>query len=403
MISKYDYHKRELGESYYGAKPKKKNRLARSFAFLVFFLFVVAMFIYVFPEVEVTILPKTEKITNDFEVTIDGDLTEADLSKNKLPGITVTAEDALEKTFPATGEKNVGEKAEGVVIFYNQTGLEQSLNTTNSLSSESGQIFYLKNNITIPKAEVSAEGTIVYGTVTAGVVAKEGGETGNIAPGRLSLIDLPFSKQNKIYGEVKEKFAGGSNKTIKVVSEEDLKNAEAKLTEELNPKLKEQLLSKLGESQKIDDRMIKYQTLGMEKTVELQEEVSEFTVKLKGQAEALAWDEGKIKEILNSKLAESQKDGKQLVESSQDVFKIEAQEVDLEKRIAKLGVHTENQISMPIDTEKLKDELKGLSETDARRFLLTKGNIKDARFKFNYSITNKIPNNGNRITIKVGL
>ncbi|HRY63088.1 MAG TPA: hypothetical protein P5267_00560 [Patescibacteria group bacterium] len=403
MISKYDYHKRELGENYYGAKPKKKNRLARSFVFLVFFLLIVALFVYVFPEVEVTIVPKTEKITNDFEVTIDGALDEAELEHNKLPGITVTADDALEKTFLTTGEKNVGEKAGGTVVLYNQTGLEQSLTMSNSLSSDTGQIFYLKNNVTIPKAEVSAEGTIVYGTVTAGIIAKEGGEAGNISAGRLALIDLPFSKQSKIYGEVKEKLTGGNNKTIKVVSEDDLKNAETKLAEELNPKLKEQLSSKLGVGQKMDDRMVKYQSLGIEKTVELQEEVGEFTVKLKGQAEALAWDEGKIKEILNSKLAESQKDGKQLVESSQDVFRVETKEVDLEKQIAKLTVHTENQISVPVDVEKLKDELKGMGETEARRFLLGRGDIKDVRFRFNYSITNKIPNNGNRITIKMGL
>ncbi|NMB47880.1 hypothetical protein GYA13_00330 [Candidatus Kuenenbacteria bacterium] len=403
MISKYDYHKRDLGGNYYGTKPKKKNRLARSFAFLVFFLLIVALFIYVFPEVEVTIVPKTEKISNDFEVVVDGGLGEADLEHYKLPGITVTAEDALEKTFPATGEKNVGEKAKGKVVFYNQTGLEQTLSTSNSLASEGGQIFYLQNNVTIPKAEVSEEGTIVYGTATAEVIAKEGGEAGNIAPGRLALIDLPFSKQSKIYGEVKEKLIGGSNKTIKVVSEDDLKNAEKKLAEELNPKLKEQLASKLDDGEKIDDRLIEYRAVGVEKTVELQEEVSEFTVKLKGQAEALAWDENKIREILAAKLKENQQDGKQLVESSQDVFQIETKEVDLEKRTAKLAIHAENQISMPIETEKLKDELKGMSETEARRFLLDKGNIKDVRFKFNYSITNKIPDNGNRIVIKVGL
>jgi hypothetical protein len=271
------------------------------------------------------------------------------------------------------------------------------------LSLMISQIFYLKNNVTIPKAEVSAEGTIVYGTVTVGLIAKEGGEAGNISPGRVALIDLPFNKQSKIYGEVKEKLAGGNNKTIKVVAESDLKNAEKELSEALYPKLKEQLLSKLSEGQKIDDRMIKYQSVGVEKTVELEEEVSEFTMKFKGQAEALAWDETIIKDILNKKLADSQQGGKQLVESSQDIFKVEVKEFEIEKKIAKLTVHTENQISVPIDTEKLKDELKGMSETEARRFLLGRGDIKDARFKFNYSITNKIPNNGNRITIKLGM
>jgi hypothetical protein len=257
--------------------------------------------------------------------------------------------------------------------------------------------------LTSPKAEVSAEGAIVYGMVTVSIIAKEGGEAGNVGAGRVALIDLPFSKQNKIYGEIKEKLTGGNNKNIKVVSENDLKNAEKELSNILYPKLKEQLVSKLTEDQRVDDRMIKYETLGVEKTVELEEEVSEFTMKLKGQAEALVWDEAMIQSILNDKLALSQKDGKQLVDSSQDVFRVGVKEVDIEKKTAELAVYAENQISVPVDTEKLKDELKGMGETEARRFMLSRGDIKDVRFKFNYSITNKIPNNGNRIIIKLVL
>src|SRR3989338_8126916 len=403
MVSKYDYRKRELGDNYYGAKPKKKNKLARSFGLLVFFAFLAALFIYVFPEVEITIVPKTEKITNDFEVIIDGSLEENDLEHNKLSAVAVTAEDGLEKIFPTTGEKNVGERAVGAVVIYNQTGLVQPLTTNNSLSSDEGQIFYLQNNIEVPKAEVSAEGTIVYGMITAKVIAKEGGEAGNISPGRLTIIDLLFNKQSKIYGEAKEKFSGGSDKTINVVSEDDLKNAEKVLSDKLHPKLKEQLLSKLGDGQEVTDKMIKYQNMKIEKTVELEEEVNEFTVKLYGRAETIAWDEDKIREILNTKLAGYQKDGKQVVASSQDVFKVEVKEFDLDKMTAKLAVRAENQISMPVEADKIRDELKGLSETEARRSLLSKGNIKDVRFKFNYSITNKIPQNGNRIMIKVGL
>ncbi|NMC51317.1 hypothetical protein GYA54_01140 [Candidatus Kuenenbacteria bacterium] len=403
MVSKYDYHKRELGENYFNPRPKKRNKLARTFAFLFFFLFLVALFVYVFPEVEITIVPKTEKIVNDFEVKVDGNIGAPDLTNNKLPAVTIGAEDALEKTFPTTGEKNIGEKAEGTVVFYNQTGLAQTLTTNSSLSADGGRIFYLQNNIEIPKAEVSPEGTIVYGTISAKVVAKEGGEDGNIGPGRIILIDLPFNKQSKIYGEIKENFVGGSNKKIKVVSEDDIKNAEKSLTDELYPKLKEQLLAKIDEGQKIDDKLIKYQILSVEKAVELEEEVAEFTMKARGLAEALTWDETQINDMVSKKLEEKETDGKKVIASSQDVLRIEPKEFDIDKKTAELSVHAENQISMPVEIEKLKDQLKGMSETEARRFLLSHGNIKDVRFKFNYSITNKVPSNGNRIIINLSL
>jgi len=74
-------------------------------------------------------------------------------------------------------------------------------------------------------------------------------------------------------------------------------------------------------------------------------------------------------------------------------------EFDVNKGTAKLKIHARNQISLPLDLSALKDELKGKTEYEARRLLLSKDNIKDARFKFRYSITSKIPQNGNRINI----
>jgi hypothetical protein len=74
-------------------------------------------------------------------------------------------------------------------------------------------------------------------------------------------------------------------------------------------------------------------------------------------------------------------------------------EFDLDKGAAVLKINTLNQISLPINMEALKDELRGLKEYEARRILLAKDNIKDVRFKFHYSLTSKIPENGNRINI----
>jgi hypothetical protein len=92
-----------------------------------------------------------------------------------------------------------------------------------------------------------------------------------------------------------------------------------------------------------------------------------------------------------------------LITTSQDVFRIEIEDFNLDKGTANLKIYTKNQISLPIDTAALKNELKGLTEFEARRLLLDKPNIKDVRFKFRYSITSKIPENGNRINIKLNI
>ena len=72
-MSRYDYKKRQIGEHYYGTRQgKKKSKVWRVFVFLLFFALIIALFIYVFPEVEVTIVPETETKVNDLNMTIDG-------------------------------------------------------------------------------------------------------------------------------------------------------------------------------------------------------------------------------------------------------------------------------------------------------------------------------------------
>jgi hypothetical protein len=402
MVGKYDYHNRGLVESYYDQRPKKKkSRLGRVLFFLIVFAFIIALFIYVFPEVEVTIVPKTETVQKDFEVTVKAGATTEEAVNNVFPAELITEEERMEKVFKTTGEKNIGEKAKGEVVFFNQTGLTQPLTTENKLVTDKGIVFYVEKNIDVPKAEVSAEGNIVYGSATVNIVAGEAGEEGNIEPGRLTIIDLPFSKQNKIYGEVKTRLAGGTSKMIKVVSEDDLKKAEEEMKTEIVPKLKDKITSRLGEEYTLNDKLMEYNLVSVEKTVELEEEIEEFKMAVTFNAKALVWREDLVRQMVKDKIEKESGAGKKLIETSKDIFEIEVTDFNLAENTAKLKIHTENQISMPIDTEKIKDEIKGLTEFEARRLLLSKDNIKDVRFKFNYSIMSKIPDNGNRIIVKL--
>lgn len=368
---------------------------------LALFIFLISLFVYVFPEVDVTIVPETEAVENDFEVMVDANLNKVDSNNSKFPGELIKVQGELSREFMTSGSKNIGEKAQGEVVFFNQTGLVQPLTTENSLVTDDGIVFFVTSNIEIPKAEVSAEGNIVYGNITANIIAREAGEEGNVQPGRLTVIDLPFSKQNKIYGEVKSKLTGGTSEVIQVVSEDDLKNAEKKIMDQLKPELRNKLIDRLANGQALDDNLIEYNVLKVEKAVELEEEVKKFEMTVVASAKALVWDVDEVRRIIMAKIENSNTSGKKLVKTSRDVFEVTVKDFDLEKGTAKLLIHTKNQISLPIDLDNIRDELRGLPEFEARRLLLSKDNIKDARFKFKYSLTSKIPDNGNRINLKL--
>lgn len=403
-MARYDYHSRNIGDGYYASRPaKKKNRLARAFFLLIIFAGISGLFIYVFPEVEVTLVPETETVEHDFDVRLDANLAANDLLNNKIKGQIIRTEDWLKKEFPTSGEKNVGEKANGPAVFFNQTGLEQALTKDNSLVTDDGVVFYVKQDVVIPKAEVSAEGNVVYGNIQADIIAKEAGEEGNVAAGRLTITDLPFSKQNKIYGEIKTKLTGGTSQVIKVVSADDLKNAEENIKTELEPRLKRKLQDGLGPAVEMKDELTVFEVTGVEKTVELEEQIEKFEIKVSASAKALVWDVEEVKNFILKKIEAEIASDKKMIKTSADIFEVKVEEFNVEQGSAKLKIHTRNQISMPIEMNALRDEIKGMTEFEARRFLLDKQNIRDVRFKFRYSIMSKIPKNANRINIRLNI
>ncbi len=403
MVSNHNYRQRLKDSPYAMQASGKKHSFKKSLFVLVLILFTISLFIYVFPEVDVTVVPATESAEHNFEITLQAGLPQADYVKNIFPAKIIETEDSLEKTFIATGEKNVGDKAAGKAVFFNQTGLVQPLTTTNSLVTDDGIVFYVQQNVDIPKAEVSPEGNIIYGSITVPIIAAEAGERGNVGPGRLTITDLPFSKQNKIYAEIQTKLVGGSDKVIKVVSEDDLQKAERKLIDELKPKLKQLLRSELGNGETLNEDLLKYETIKVDKVVELDEEVDNFKMKVTLKAKALIWNNNQVRQMILNKIKAGLSSGKKLVKSSRDLFQIEIEKYDLDKGTAVLKIITHNQISLPIKIDKLKEKLKGLKEYEARRLLLSQKNIKDVRFKFRYSLTSRIPKNGNRINIKLAV
>ncbi len=399
-MSRYDYHNKAIGGGNYKILPKKrKSKLIRSLFFLVVFVFIIALFIYVFPEVDITIIPETEAVENNFIIDINTKINKADYQKNIFPAKIIEISDSLKKTFVTTGKKNIGEKAKGSVVFFNQTGLAQPITTENQLVTDDGIVFYVKNNVVIPKAEVSAEGNIVYGNITVPIIAAEAGEDGNVVPGRLTITDLAFSKQNKIYGEIQNKLTGGTSEVIQVVSEDDLKKAEERLVNELKPKLRRQVENALTSGQVLNNELFAYNVVNVEHAVELEEEINEFDMKVTLSAKALVWDEDQVRQMILDKITAGLSKDKKIIKTSHDIFNVVVDKFDLDEGVATLKINTLNQVSLPIDIEALKNELKGLKEYEARRILLAKNNIKDVRFKFRYSLTSKIPQNGNRINL----
>jgi len=158
-----------------------------------------------------------------FDVTVAKDHNAPDLAAGIIGGTQIIKEKTFEDSFVSTGKKNAGEKAKGTLTFKNESGTDETINSGTTVRSSSGVEFVLDNAITVPKAQLNADGDKILGQNTGAVTAKEIGANGN----------LPSGTSFSVYGKSKisatGSTTGGVTKEIKIVTKSDIDKAKEQL------------------------------------------------------------------------------------------------------------------------------------------------------------------------------
>ncbi|MCH8048945.1 hypothetical protein IIC44_02505, partial [Patescibacteria group bacterium] len=159
-----------------------------------------------------------------------------------IPAHTLTEEKKATRLFPASSSTIKENRASGTIRVFNAyTTTPQNLLVQTRFVSEEGKLFRTPAKITIP-GKTQEQGKMVPGFVDIEVIAAEAGEDYNIEPGNFSLPGLSGSALfTVIYGESTEPMTGGSERTVSVVSENDIEKAKNSLIEELTDKIVEDL------------------------------------------------------------------------------------------------------------------------------------------------------------------
>lgn len=220
-----------------GFLPKMKGRIPNfgkfrtkliliiSGAVLLSILWFVAF--YVLPEATVVVRAQTTRVQLEAGFTLDKDAESDDLEEKVLASTTETLKKSNNVTVEATGEKNVGKKATGIVTLENcEQSSPLTVDAGTKVISSSGFSFVMESTVTIPAASFSGGGSICdAGEAPANVTATNGGSDYNLVSG-LSYVVSGFS--NTVSG-TGGKMSGGTDEIETVVSQEDIDNALANL------------------------------------------------------------------------------------------------------------------------------------------------------------------------------
>lgn len=285
---------------------QEKNKSPNSFILLgipiIIFTSIIALMIFL-PRAEVIINPKVEKLSKDFDVTFDPNITDVSLENRSIPSTIDTISASVDGTYEATGSQSDGSKARANINLFNNTTTPQQLVSNTRLRADGGKQFRLIETVTIP----------ANGTVTAKIIADAVGPDYNIKAGKLIFPGLEGDpiKSSNIYGQLEEDINNGGNADGTVVTEQDIAKArldlQKKLTEVVNNQVSERQGSK---SLSIQSKLNEIDYKGLPSAGD---RVRSFNVKATSSLEGVFYKEedlnNLIKELLSIQVLESKELG----------------------------------------------------------------------------------------------
>lgn len=202
-------------------------------------LAVVVYFAFATTTIVVSTKPQIQTLTVSISVGPQpADEKDAKAVKNEMTGTVVAQPVSATVTGVATPAIASEEpaKATGTVTIVNHGSKSQPLRSGTRLLSEGGALFRTTKRVDVP----------VGGTVDADVEADQPGKSGEIAPSRFEIVALWPGLKDKIYGESKQAFTGGT-KTAVDVTQEDLVAARKAAVEKLESDGKKQLFKTVAD------------------------------------------------------------------------------------------------------------------------------------------------------------
>lgn len=355
----------------------------------------------ILPTTEIVISPKTEEVSLDLSVVGSRAISQIDESLNKIPLQEIEVEKTGEREFQATGEKQISEKATGEITIYNEYSSDpQPLLVRTRFESPEGKIFRTTEAITVPGAKIQ-EGKIVSSSIEVEVIADQPGDSYNIGPADFTIPGFKGSpKFASFYGKSESNMEGGYVGKVKVVSPEDLEQAEASLTQEVKNEAKQAFQDQIPTDLKVIEEELKEEVEKISASKSEGDEAESFTLEIKATVKAFLYKEEDLKNLVDLNIASQISDDKVVLSETQQI-KMDDLTVDWDKQEVAFSLSVKEEVAWKIDTQSLKEDLAGLNELDVRGYLGSLDEIKEAKVSFWPFWVKRVPSQEKKIKIVI--
>ncbi len=311
------------------------------------------------PKARIKVFVEPKILEKSTEVTADPKQREIDEVAKIIPAEIVETEVSGSDKESATGKREIGDPAKGVVKIYNATANKVTIPAGTTLTSDSGIKFELDKAVDIASKSASAADPPTESGST-GATAKSVGPDGNISSG--SELKVGSFGKSEVVAKSEGNFSGGTSQTVTVVSDADQKRLLAKLTSALRQQAQQKLQEKLLDKKIIEE--------GLSETVvkksfskNINDQAGEFTLNLTATYKGTAFDESDLKTFVSKLITTEVPSGFMLniadTETQSDISKLEK-----DGRII-FSAKFRAKLVPSVDSEKVKDLIKGKTPTQA--------------------------------------
>jgi hypothetical protein len=317
-----------------------------------------------YPRTSVVLGVKTEPYTGDVDAVLDKSAKELVTNSSILPATQFFNEQEKTQSFPATGEKETGDKAAGTVTVYNcyqETNLTLPKDTS---VVNDNLIFKTTASVTIAGATIVGTNCVTAKQADVGVVAEKAGTEYNLEKNKtFKVANYPQSGSRYVFATNSENFSGGTaSKKVTVASADDL----SKAFESLKNELFLSTLSKVKEEVQDDrkamfDNAVNQQVISQSSDKKEGDEATEFSATLKAKTETLGFVEAAYREMVINLAGLRLPEGKELIVGAADEIETQVSESDWEKGVVKLKVQIRTHVADAIDTEAVRRAVRGKS------------------------------------------
>ncbi|MEX2052854.1 MAG: hypothetical protein WD898_01345 [Candidatus Paceibacterota bacterium] len=339
---------------------------------------------------QITIVPQKQNLNFQLNVAASSTATEVSADFNRIPGQRFTDQKEASDIFPATGQKEVVQKASGEITIFNKSSVAQRLVATTRFETPAGLVYRIPQTLTVPAAQGGTPGSI-----KSPVSADRPGPEYNIGPTTFTVPGLKGSpKFDDFYAESSAPMAGGIIGPSKIVTEEDFTKAQEALTARVREEITQSVKSQSSDLKILDSVAISFE--GPVTNAKAGEAASELRMTIKGAADVIVFREADVMKLIENFVTKSGN------------FKVLEQGLDVnytnpiassDSTSLAFDIRVTGRAAYVLDTDKIADEVSGMSEDAIRTYFKNIAEIESARIVLSPFWVKKMPRDADKIKI----